>query len=220
MTQESATLDTVLPSIYKHNYSSHKRPRRGMVRLPAKYRDTVIQCVEFPDGVYINEDGIPKPQQSLESPDSACDEFDEISDDEFENLHPKKKRQLLNKLKWQHRKAEQEERENIQDQAEGAAEIYEMAADLVDKDFIDYMKGDVDYLPEDDTSSDDDDDEEDLEDDEEEEEEDILIDKDHVDEEDILMDKDQVDDVEEDLEDVEEEELSIEIKEEEEEDEE
>ena len=85
-----------LPSICNNVYSTLTRSRRASTihkykTIPSKYRNSVIECVEFPNGVYINENGIPMPHISVSN--LLYDDSDEIlqvtenedADEEFEN---------------------------------------------------------------------------------------------------------------------------------------
>lgn len=84
-----------LPSICNNIYSNLTRSRRHSTlnkykTIPLKYRNSVIECVEFPNGVYINEDGIPMPHipvSDLLYDIEENDEFDEHDEHDENEEH-------------------------------------------------------------------------------------------------------------------------------------
>ena len=57
-----------LPRLYPVSYSNSSRPRRTNVRLPERFHNAVYFCVEYPDGVYIDRYGAPKPEVTVKLP--------------------------------------------------------------------------------------------------------------------------------------------------------
>ena len=152
----------VLPSISNRIYSKYKRPRRGgnNKKIPEKYWNSVIRCVEYPEGVFINKYGQPEPDKTTSDATVVDDDNEgELSDEEFEKLHPTKKRKILKKLKEQQETEEREELEDLEYDKLAKKEEYDTSALVIDKEFVSYMKGDEEYVH----SSDEDEESEDFE---------------------------------------------------------
>lgn len=135
----------MLPSISNRTYSTFERPRRGsdsnIKKIPEKYWNSRVRFVEYPEGVLVDNCG----QLVI---DTLEDEGD-VSDDEFEKLHPAKRRKILKHLKKQQILEEQEEKENLEYDKLAKTEGYDISSLVVDKDFASYMKGDEEYIPSD-----------------------------------------------------------------------
>lgn len=130
-----------LPSIVNKTYSSCKRPRRNTrSKIPEKFWNSFIRCIEYPDGIYIDNQGQP-------NVNIFQDEEDEVSDDEFEKLPPAKKQKILHNLKRQKEKEEQEEQINLEYDKLASKESYDTQDLEIDTDFIAHMKGDEEYIP-------------------------------------------------------------------------
>jgi hypothetical protein len=129
----------ILPSITNRTYSTYKRPRRDTKKIPQKYWNSMIRCVEYPDGVFINKYGATEVLQ-------YCSE-DELSDEEFEKLNPIKKRKIIQQLKEQQDFEELEEKEDLEYDQLTKNENYDVDDLIVDEDFASHMKGDEEYLP-------------------------------------------------------------------------
>lgn len=68
-----------LPILNNNVYSSFDRPRREK-KIPRKYWGCLYRCVEFPEGVYIDEFGKPRPDIDISS--LSLETFaDDFSDD-------------------------------------------------------------------------------------------------------------------------------------------
>lgn len=57
--------DIELPSLQNHTYSQLDRPRRTNRKLPKKFWGCVYRCTEYPDGIYIDENGLPRPEVNI-----------------------------------------------------------------------------------------------------------------------------------------------------------
>ena len=133
-----------LPSITNRTYSTCKRPRRNtQSKIPERFWDSFIRCVEYPDGIYINKYGEAEPNAFQDDKE----EEDTVSDDEFEKLHPAKKQKILHTLKRLQQKEEQEERINLEYDKVASEESYDNKDLVIDPDFIAHMKGDEEYVP-------------------------------------------------------------------------
>lgn len=144
----------ILPSIYRRTYSTCKRPRRQNNGIPTRFHNTFLRCVEYPNGVYIDRKGVVRPDVKMVSSETIDDD-DWLSDNEFESLPDTKRRDMVKKLKLQQAIEEREELETLQDYKMAMKEDYELSSDfVVTKDFVDYMKGDKDYIPSDESDSD------------------------------------------------------------------
>jgi len=73
--EEETKFGKDLPSLYKTNYSSCSRPRRANSAIPEHFKDKVIRCVEYPEGVYISKKGEVKPinQAAMRKSLFVCD---------------------------------------------------------------------------------------------------------------------------------------------------
>lgn len=53
-----------LPRLYPHTHSTCKRPRRnqdGKPQIPERYWGSTYFCIEYPNGIWIDRNGIPQP---------------------------------------------------------------------------------------------------------------------------------------------------------------
>jgi hypothetical protein len=131
-----------LPSIINKTYSSCKRPRRNArSQIPKRFWNSFMRCIEYPDGVFIDNNGQHQPNKMQE------EDEDEISDEEFEKLPPAKKQKILHNLKRQKEKEELEEQINLEYDRLASIETYDEKDLDIDPDFIDHIKGDEEYLP-------------------------------------------------------------------------
>jgi hypothetical protein len=124
-------MSEMLPSILKRTYSQHVRPRRSRSKLPEHLRNTIYRCIEYPEGVYIDHTGEPDPSQDVDV--LLNQEFDELSDSEFEALPTPKRQKLIDRLKNRTIRLEKEEAENISDLLSGNIHD-EYEANFVDLD--------------------------------------------------------------------------------------
>jgi hypothetical protein len=116
-------------------YSTHNRSRRSShttkyKTIPSKYWNSVIECVEYPRGVYINQCGTPMPDILVH--DILCaDELPDDQDDIFE-----------------HERLEQiEENENLEYDVNVKFERYEEEGTDFDEVYTSYLNNDLDYSP-------------------------------------------------------------------------
>lgn len=130
---------TELPSIFRTNYSTCKRSRRSNNNIvPFRYRNTFLKCIEFPEGVYINKEGIPDPEiKYLSDNDIIDDDDDFLSDDDFEKLPVAKRQKVLSKIKGSIK----------------GSDIKQEEVQIPTKEYINHMKGDTEYIPESESES-------------------------------------------------------------------
>ena len=58
-----------LPRLFPHTYSKYNRPRRNRSRrIPTRLWGTVYVCLEYPNGVYIDKKGVPRPEADMTLP--------------------------------------------------------------------------------------------------------------------------------------------------------
>ena len=117
-----------LPSIYRKYRDPGSYRKRRKCTLPTKYWDSMLQCVEFPDGVYINVFGNPEPDTELiyESGDDSSNTI--RSNDDY-------------------RRAIFEEKENWDDLQAGKADIYTGDGVVEDTDIRRFTEDSEDYCP-------------------------------------------------------------------------
>ena len=156
-----------LPSLYRKTWSTCKRPRRGgKVKIPRRFWGTVFRCVEYPNGVYINNQGSP---EVLEEPDDYdSSDFEKLPEDEKDEI-----REKLERIRTrEEREAERDLKEDAMCQKHG----YE-ADGLADPEKLQDDDIDCTYVPEEEEEDDDeeiDTDDEDVDDELSEEEEDEM----------------------------------------------
>jgi hypothetical protein len=192
-----------LPSITNKTYSSCKRPRRNQTyfkKLPPNFRNKVIRCVEFPNGIYIDKSGVPRKDVELSEEWTGLASESEEEDEElgleeiFERIDRKYEKYkqdiegsstLLPAQKTSHIAALEDDIQNKRDDAMRRFESRVKrrrttnARDPVvyDEAYQDYEKGDLEYIPDgkssDSESTEEEEDEGDEEEEREEEEENI-----------------------------------------------
>jgi len=198
-----------LPSITNKTYSSCKRPRRNQTffkKLPPNFRNKVIRCVEFPNGIYIDKSGVPRKDVELSEEWTGLASESEEEDEElgleeiFERIDRKYQKYkqdiegsstLLPAQKKSHIAALEDDIQNKRDDAMRRFESRVKrrrttnARDPVvyDKAYQEYVKGDLEYVP--DGESSDSESTEDEEDAEGEEEGDVGTDENCSDSEDV-----------------------------------
>jgi hypothetical protein len=134
-----------LPSLKNTVYSKFKRPRRGQKfkKLPTNLWNTYFRCIEYPEGIYIDEKGMPDFNKVKGSIDEA-----DVTDEEFETFSARKKKKLLRQLKAE----KKEEEEDLEYDRQCRKEQYDTESLEVDADFVEYLNGDQDYIPSQNTS--------------------------------------------------------------------
>ena len=144
-------MESELPSLYPKTYSKCNRKRRRNIKIPTRYHNTYLRCIEYPDGIYINSKGVPDETKCNVFPDELCED----SDSNFDDLPPKKKNKLM-------MEAKKEEEECLNDYMESLQESYEFHSEE-DKSSYKDLIADDDYYPSDNEDDDEDSDDEDVE---------------------------------------------------------
>lgn len=64
MSEKKRPHNLELPRLYPHTHSTCKRPRRnqdGKPQIPERYWGSTYFCIEYPNGIWIDRNGIPQP---------------------------------------------------------------------------------------------------------------------------------------------------------------
>jgi hypothetical protein len=139
-------IEEVLPSLTKRTYSTYARSRRSIGAVPFKYRNSMIRCIEYPKGVFINKEGmIDLDNHGRLATDENDNEEDELNDEEFELLPPAKKMKILHDLKHEKEKEEKEEIENLEYDDKIKNDVNSSYIDS--NDLVSYIRGDDEYIP-------------------------------------------------------------------------
>ena len=100
--------------LFPVQYSSCKRPRRSKKQIPSQYWGMFIRCVEYPEGIFIDDNGqIQKDNPCTTTFLDDIDSDDNLSDSEFEKLPSAKKQKIINK--WDNLLKQREFEEYMED---------------------------------------------------------------------------------------------------------
>ena len=148
-----------LPRLYPARYSTSERPRRNNIKLPSRLWNTVLCCVEYPDGIFIDKHGQPRPDVSVKLP-------------KFEKV------KLLTEVELQTlSKAEREEQRNLRYDALIKSESSGPSDDEYNPEDDIYEQEEYDEEEEEEEEDEDEEEEDEEEDEEDEEDEDDYFDE-------------------------------------------